>query len=113
MPGHRISRNWHSDPVLNAPAKYRRACTYEPFIPDLLRGLAFTLEAEITGMVSEAEGTIRDLNNVARPALAPLARLLLRTESIASSKIEGMQLGARELARAEARLESGGSPSPT
>src|SRR5690606_19943550 len=36
------------------------------------------------------------------------ARLLLRTESIASSKVEGLRMGARELARAEARLESGG-----
>jgi Fic family protein len=32
---------------------------------------------------------------------------LLRTESIASSKIEGMQLGVRELARAEGRSETG------
>ena len=40
--------------------------------------------------------------------MQPLARLLLRTESIASSKVEGMQLGARELARAEAKAESGG-----
>jgi Fic family protein len=50
---------------------------------------------------------VQQLNEVARPALAPLARLLLRTESIASSKVEGMQLGVRELARAEARAESG------
>jgi hypothetical protein len=33
--------------------------------------------------------------------------LLLRTDSIASSKVEGMQAGVRELARAEARLEAG------
>jgi len=33
----------------------------------------------------------------------PLARLLLRTESIASSKVEGMQMDVRTLARAEAR----------
>lgn len=37
----------------------------------------------------------------------PLARLLLRTESIASSKVEGMQLDARSLARAEANQETG------
>ncbi len=60
-----------------------------------------------------AENAIRGLNEAAYPALAPLARLLLRTESIASSKIEGMQLGVRELARAEARMESGGRAGPT
>jgi hypothetical protein len=42
-----------------------------------------------------------------------LARLRLRTESIASSKVEGMQMGARDLARAEARLETGGKAAPT
>jgi len=65
------------------------------------------------GIVSDAEGALRALNDVARPGLRPLARLLLRTESIASSKVEGMQLGVRELARAEARRESGGKPGTT
>ncbi len=76
-------------------------------------GLPLSLDAEVAGVVSEAEAAIRGLNDVARPALAPLARLLLRTESIASSKVEGMQLGVRELARAEARLEAGGKAGPT
>ena len=67
-----------------------------------------SLPAETAGLVSEAEGAIQSLNATARPALAPLARLLLRTESIASSKVEGLQLGVRELARAEARMETGG-----
>jgi Fic family protein len=43
----------------------------------------------------------------------PLARLLLRTESIASSKVEGLQVDARDLARAEARVETGGKAGPT
>ncbi len=70
------------------------------------------MEARSMGLVSEAESAIRALNDTARPGLRPLARLLLRTESIASSKVEGMQLGVRELARAEARKESGGRPGP-
>lgn len=60
--------------------------------------MEFSLDAHIAGVVSEAENAIRELNGVARPALAPLARLLLRTESIASSKVEGMNIGVRELA---------------
>ena len=47
------------------------------------------------------------LNSAPQPALAPLARLLLRTESIASSKVEGLQADARSLARAEARGDLG------
>ena len=41
--------------------------------------------------------------------MAPLARLLLRSESIASSKIEGMQVDARSLARAEVAQDTGRS----
>jgi Fic family protein len=108
-----VSRVWPHDPTIDAPAKYRRACRYDAFIPVKLAELALTLEATVAGGVSEAEAAIRGLNDAARPALAPLARLLLRTESIASSKIEGMQAGVRELARAEAKLEAGGTASPT
>ena len=107
MPGHIASGTWKHDPTINAPAKYRRACRYDAFIPDPLTGLQFALDAALVGMVSEAEHAIGALNANARPALVPLARLLLRTESIASSKVEGMQFGVRELARAEAKSESG------
>jgi Fic family protein len=113
MPGRRIAQVWAHDPSIYAPAKYRRACRYEAFVPEALADLSFSLESSVAGVVSEAEDAIRRLNDSARPALAPLARLLLRTESIASSKVEGMQLGARELARAEARVEAGGKAGPT
>ena len=107
MPGRTIAATWKHDPTLNSPAKYRRACRYEAFVPEALATLKFSLESSIAGMVSEAEHAISALNAGARPALIPLARLLLRTESIASSKVEGMQFGVRELARAEAKSESG------
>jgi len=63
--------------------------------------------------VSEAETAIARLNSKYDPALVPLARLLLRTESIASSKIEGMQVDARTLARAEVAHNTGGRVGPT
>ncbi|CAN5818601.1 Fic family protein [soil metagenome] len=113
MPGHRVSLIWQHDPTIYAPARYRRACRYEAFIPDRLIGQRLSLDAEVGGVVSEAEDAIRRLNGTSQSALAPLARLLLRTESIASSKVEGMQLGVRELARAEARVEAGGKAGPT
>lgn len=113
MIGRYISLIWPHDPTLHAPARYRRACRYEAFLPDPIAKEGFTLGADLAGLVSEAEHAIRDLNLVARPALTPLGRLLLRTESIASSKVEGMQLGVPELARAEARFETGGKAGPT
>ena len=56
--------------------------------------------------MSEAEVAISQLNHFG-PRLAPLARLLLRTESIASSKVEGLQVDAKQLARAEVRHDIG------
>ena len=113
MPGRYVHLTWQADPTVYAPARYRRACGYDAFIPDLLRDLDVRLRAEVAGVLSEAEAAIGALNAGARPALAPLARLLLRTESIASSKVEGLQVGVRELARAEARVEAGGRAGPT
>ncbi len=113
VPGHLVPRTWQYDPAMDAPAAYKRACHYHAFVPDELTSLDVRLDARLAGLISEAEHAIRLLNDEGGPALDPLARLLLRTESIASSKVEGLQLGARELARAEARAESGSKPSPT
>lgn len=107
MPGTWRRLTWPFDPTLNAPPKYRRACQYDAFLPVLLADLQVNLSDELAGLVSDAEQSIQTLNRVEGGVLAPLARLLLRTESIASSKVEGLQMGARELARAEARAESG------
>lgn len=113
MPGRMLAKIWQSDTWLDAPAKYRRACRYETFIPAPLQGLAISLPVDVAGVIAEADAAVRELNAVSYPALVPLARLLLRTESIASSKVEGLQMGARELARAEARMEVGGKGSAT
>lgn len=105
--GRLVRRTWQHDPTINAPARYRRACSYEAFVPDPVVGIAVDLPGHVAGVVSEAEKAIADLNSEARVELAPLARLLLRTESIASSKVEGLQVGTRSLARAEANEATG------
>ena len=113
MPGVFIEKIWQSDPWRDAPAKHRRACQYRAFLPTHLAELDVKLPVEVAGLIAEADAAVRELNAAAYPALAPLARLLLRTESIASSKVEGLQMGVRELARAEARMESGGKGGAT
>ncbi len=112
MRGRLISQTWEANPTLYAPARYRRPCSYEAFVPRPLAGDAPRLDASLAGVISDAEAKIVALNAAPRATLAPLARLLLRTESIASSKIEGMQADARSLARAEAKLETGGRAGP-
>ncbi|MBK5223756.1 MAG: Fic family protein [Acidimicrobiia bacterium] len=112
MRGRYITRTWQHDPSLYAPAKYRRACRYDAFVPDRIAEFDEPLPIEIAGIVSDAEAAIRSLNDRARPALRPLARLLLRAESIASSKVEGLQTDARSLARAEVSGETGRNVGP-
>jgi Fic family protein len=107
MPGTRTERIWPSDPTRDAPPKHRAACRYETFSPNLLVELRSDLSLELAGLVSEAEQELRRLNDEGGEALRPLARLLLRTESIASSKVEGLQMLARDVARAEARHATG------
>jgi Fic family protein len=113
MPGRTERRTWKYNPTMNAAAKYRRACHYDAFIPDKLSQLSVQLDGPVAGVVSEADASIRSLNSDVSPALRPLARLLLRTECIASSKIEGLQTGLRELATAEAKVKSGVKLGPT
>lgn len=107
MRGRYITKRWAYDPTLYAPARYRRACAYKAFVPDPVGGFSDPLRAELAGVVSDAEAAVRALNERALPALKPLARFLLRTESIASSKVEGLQVDARSLARAEAKAQGG------
>lgn len=113
MLGRYESRTWQYDPYLNAPSRFRRACDYDVFIPLQIEEFDFSITASAAGTVSEAEMAIRDLNNASNTALVPLARLLLRTESIASSKVEGMQIDVRTLARAEASNDAGQRTTPT
>lgn len=112
MRGRLVEKTWEWNPVLYAPPKYRRACRYRAFIPDSLSGTEFDVSSRVAGVISDAQQAIARLNSGAAPGLAPLARLLLRTESIASSKVEGMQVGIRQLARAESKADMGGKVSP-
>lgn len=108
MPGTWIQHTWQAHATsVGAPAKYRRACRYEAFVPAPLSQISFAIPAEVAGLVAEAEAAIGRLNRPGAQSLSPLARLLLRTESIASSKVEGMHMGVPELAQAEARADLG------
>jgi len=109
MRGELVRKVWPANLDLHAPVQYRRACEYDTFVPLPVAGLNPGIPGDIARSISDAERAISDLNREARPELMPLARLLLRTESIASSKVEGMQVDARALARAEANLENGRS----
>jgi Fic family protein len=103
-----IRRHWPGNS--DAPSRRgRESCDYEAYCPDLLAGRKITLDGDVAADVTDAEVAIGRLNNEAS-SLAnteALARLLLRAESVASSRIEGLEVGARKLLRAELAHELG------
>ncbi len=91
----------------------RRGCYYDAYLPDPLVGWNLSIPADVAADVADAEAAVRALNDAgtAHVSLEGLTRFLLRAESVASSKIEGLEVGVRRLARAEAAVALGGDPS--
>ncbi|HUY10215.1 MAG TPA: Fic family protein [Candidatus Dormibacteraeota bacterium] len=107
-----IRRRWISDH--SGPSrKDNRGCEYEAYVPDHLVGRAFTIEGGVAADIADAEAAIARLNVEATSLVdtEALARILLRAESVASSRIEGLEIGARRLLRAEAARGLGDDPS--
>lgn len=78
----------------------RRGGTYRPYLPDPLAGWNPLIPADVAGELAHAESAVRSLNDPGADhfTLEGLARFLLRAESVASSWIEGLAVGARRLA---------------
>jgi Fic family protein len=98
--GHVEARYWPADPT--APPGGQRGGAFNVFVPDAIARREFNLDGEAIAAVVEATKALGQLNDT-RPeltSLAGLARNLLRTESAASSRIEGVKISHRRLARA-------------
>jgi Fic family protein len=97
-----IRRRWTSDLAGQTKAD-RRSCDYEAYVPDLLAGRSFGLDGDVAADVAEAEAALARLNVEASALIdtEALARILLRAEAVASSRIEGLDIGARRLLHAE------------
>jgi Fic family protein len=80
-------------------------------MPDRLAEQTLLLPADVAADVSDAELGVQRLNSGGSEltSLEALARLLLRAESVASSRIEGLEVGVGRLARAEAARQLGES----
>jgi hypothetical protein len=91
----------------------RMPCDYEACVPDVLAGRAIRLDGDVAADVAEAEAAISELNADAF-ALADtetLARLLLRAESVASSRIEGLEVAGVIVTATRRRAGASSSPS--
>ncbi|WP_344153173.1 Fic family protein [Kribbella yunnanensis] len=76
-------------------------------MPDLLSAHALDFSAELTADIVDAERALAAFGGPGERHLEQLARFLLRAEAVASSKIEGLQVNSRRLARHEAKLAAG------
>jgi len=104
-----VRRRWVSDVTSGLPRRDRRACQYEAYLPDSLEGRSFRLDGAVAADVADAERAVQRLDVEAATLLdtEAIARLLLRAEAVASSHIEGLEIGGRRLLRAEAAKELG------
>ena len=97
--GHHEKRFWTRDDAV--PAGGRKAGTYRVFIPATIAEWEFAFSGDAAEALAEATGALSRLQDdpLHRPSLK-LARSLLRSESAASSRIEGKQASQKTLARA-------------
>lgn len=90
------------EPSFGAPAKSaRRSGHYPRYVPDLVDGMMLAVDGELSRKVAHAERALRALNGPGAGGLDGIARFLLRSEAIASSKIEGIAPSAQQVALAE------------
>ena len=107
--GHVEKRLWPGDPGAYGGRKARRPGAYQVFIPDEIAERDFPLDGDAVAAVTEATRALQHLES-SPPRVATLGALaqnLLRSESVASSRIEGVHLSHKRLARAAYQAESG------
>lgn len=94
---------WDAD-FARAAGRRQGAREYEAFTPDPIGEYEPPLSSSAFALAERAGSAVRGLN-AKEPLLAPLeglARQLLRSEALASSRIEGLRISHRKLAEADA-----------
>ena len=109
MRGRLVTRTWEPRSEPMGARRFRRPCSYDVFVPDSLANEQFSLAVDVAADFDDAAAALNDLQRSDVSLLRPLTHLLMRTESIASSRIEEVNVDARGLARAEARQRIGRS----
>lgn len=100
--GHLVERRWDARREALGGRSARRGFTYHAYVPDEIADDDFLLSSHVAAAAANAEKACLDLNENASALvnLEGLARQLLRAESVASSRIEGLVLSHRRLAKA-------------
>ena len=100
---------WEGSAEAHGPRRTRRPCRYQAYVPDGLAAAKLELESDLAADLVDAEVELASFDTRAKASgdLEQLARFLLRAEAVASSKIEGLTIGSRRLARHEAKIAHG------
>jgi Fic family protein len=97
-----VKRRWQANLEAFGGRKARQGFFYEAFVPDDIGNLDLTIAADLAEASDAAASAVRELG--AHPpggvSWEALGRHLLRAESVASSRIEGLEISHRRLARA-------------
>ena len=101
--GHYETDYWVSE-TWGMNRRESRSGAYSYYCPDSIAGRDVRLTPQAAAAVSRAESAICQLNATSGPLTdtEPLARLILRAEALASSRIEGLELTAGKLMEYEA-----------
>src|SRR5690349_14974943 len=96
-------REAHWDISWGAPARRdQRGGQFFTYVPDDLLTRPIVLPADLALEAADVETAVRGLTDAhGSMGLESLARFLLRSEAIASSRIEGLQVSAQQVALAE------------
>src|SRR3954467_9862039 len=96
----RLEVRW--PPSLTAPrARDRRSGRFHPYLPDLLMSRPLVVGATLGAKAALVERSVRSLvSGPGARTLEGLARFLLRSEAIASSRIEGLSVSPEPVAPA-------------
>ena len=95
------SAHWESRFGDGLPRSASRSGWYARYVPDPVDGVALAIRGDLSRRVTAVERSIRSLNGPGTENLAGIARFLLRSEAIASSRIEGIAPSAQQVALAE------------
>lgn len=99
--GRLVERYWAPDWGRPGGRRARQGYTYYAYVPSAIADLELTLPGDLAAEMTEVEGRLRELQGGENLlGLESLSRQLLRAESIASSRIEGLELSHRRLVKA-------------
>lgn len=105
-----VRRRWAPDFARRGLARREwQGGSYAAYVPDLISGRMFAFPGDVAADVADATVAIQELDqrSAALTNTEALARLLLRAESVASSRIEGLEVSPQRLLRADIARREG------